>query len=80
MMRFGSINLTVANIPTGSFFLHQILVNPRLPHLVRHATAPGHGCVHHSRGYTVDPDVLLAMVRGHGASHLYDCALGGRVQ
>lgn len=70
---------TIAHVPAGSLLLHEILIDPRLSHFVCHAATPSHWCVYHAGTHTVDSDILLTMMCGHGSRHLDNGSLGGRI-
>ena len=72
--------LTVANIPPGPFFLHEILVDARFSHLVGHPAPTGHGRVYHPRTDAVHAYILLAVVGSHGACHLDNSSFGGGIK
>lgn len=74
------VRLTESHVPPGALLLHEVLVDPGLPHVVRHAPASRHWGVHHAGADAVDADVFLAVVCCHGARHLNDGALGGGIQ
>lgn len=74
------MDLTVAHVPAGALFLHQVLVDSGLPHLVVHAASSDHWGVRHTRSNTVDTYALLSMLRRHRPRHLDDGPLGSRVE
>lgn len=74
------MNLTVTHVPAGALFLHQVLIDSGLPHLVVHAASSDHWGVRHTRSNTVDTYVLLSVLRRHRPRHLDDGPLGSRVE
>lgn len=76
---FGEMR-TVSDVPCCSFNLHQVLIDPRLPHLVGHASTTDHGRICHARTHAVDSDVLWAMLSSHCPRHLHDGTLRRRIK
>lgn len=79
MIAFSSLERschTIANIPSRPLLLQQILVDPILPHFIRHASTPYHRGKDHAGTDAVDANVFRTMLRGHGSGHLNDCTLG----
>ncbi len=72
--------LTIADIPPSSFYLHQILVDSSLSHLIRHSSSSDHRRKNHSRADTIDSDVFGAMLSCHRSGHLDDSSFWCGVQ